>query len=269
MKKILTVILISFVIAANSGATMVVNWNFNQETGSGALLDATSPATDVAATGSVPFVLSGAGQPGHELGQAADLLTSSQYFQTTTHSELDFGTGDFTISGWLRAPQTTYASDQGFIIQNAGSTTTGYYLFLGKPSASYKNKLNFQVKGGTSPMISSDAVIADDQWHWFAVVAKSSTMTMYVDGVLQAATASYGAGTSATSPAGTAYRIGRFYDGYLDEMQAYDAALNLDAVYAEDGKTLTSGSLYELWQVPEPATICMLGFGLLTLIRKK
>jgi hypothetical protein len=85
-------------------------------------------------------------------------------------------------------------------------------------------------------------VIADDQWHWFAVVVQSSTMSMYVDGVLQTATQVYASGTSATSPAGTPFRIGRFFDGYLDEMQACNTALSADAVYAQDGKTLTAGS---------------------------
>jgi len=260
-------VIVLAIVTAGSHAALVAHYNFNQENGSSYLYDSTLPATDipVTSTASALYVDGLAG-----LGLAGDFFNAGGYYSSTStgHAELDFGTGDFTISGWFKAGNTTYTSDQGFIIQNAlSSSGGGYWLYLGMPNKSYSNKLRFSVRGTTSITVESDNTVTDNVWHWYAVVVNNQNLTMYVDGVLQASTVAYGTGTSATST--TNFRIGRYYDGYADEMRFYTDALNADAIYAEDGKTLTGGSLYDLWQVPEPATLILLGFGALTVIRKK
>jgi hypothetical protein len=274
MKKVL---LVSFIVLAlatmNSKATLVANYNFDQTNGGSYLLDSTSPATDIPVTSTAAslFVTSGAGVSGctYDFGTAGDFANTGGYYQSTStgHTELNFGTGDFTISGWFKAADTTDTTDNGFIIQNATSSSAGYWLYLGRPDRTYSNKLRFSVRGGTGITVESDNTVTDNEWHWYAVVVNNQTVTMYVDGVLQVSAASYITGTSATST--TNFRIGRYYDGYADEMNFYDTALNTGADYAEDGKTLVSGDLYDLWQIPEPATIVLLGLGMLSFIRRK
>lgn len=276
MKKLL---LVSFIVLAlvtmNSKATLVANYNFDQTNGGSNLLDSTTPATDIPVTSTVAslFVTSGAGVAGctYDFGTAGDFASTAGYYQSasgsTAHAELDFGTGDFTISGWFKSGDTTYASDNTFIIQNATSTGAGYWLYLGRPDRTYTNKLRFSARGGAGITVESDTTVTDNEWHWYAVVASSGTLMMYVDGVLQASTAEYLAETNTTST--TNFRIGRYYDGYADEMNFYNEALNSDAAYAQDDITLTGGNLYDLWQVPEPTTIALLGLGMLSFIRRK
>ena len=275
MKKKVFVWIVVLLLIVNAKATLVANYNFDQTNGDSYLYDSTTPATDIPVTSTAAslFVPSEAGVSGctYDFGTAGDFASTSGYYQSasgsTAHAELDFGTDDFTISGWFKSGDTTYASDNTFIIQNATSTSAGYWLYLGRPDRTYSNKLRFSVRGGTGITVESDSTVTDNEWHWYAVVSNNGTLMMYVDGVLQASTAEYLAETNATSA--TNFRVGRYYDGDLDEMNFYNEALNGDAVYAQDGVTLTGGSLYELWQVPEPATIVLLGFGMLSLIRRK
>lgn len=118
--------------------------------------------------------------PAPAVGTASGLFNgSTQYLTLAASSEFNFGTGDFTIEGWIyptgagtRAIFTTALQD---------ATETGLAIYI--------DATNFYVRCHQNTVGESFSVASwAAQWYHFAVVRQSGTMYIYLDGVAQTLT---------------------------------------------------------------------------------
>jgi len=101
----------------------------------------------------------------------------------TETTELAFGTGNFSISMWLKASSTigTYSSifDKG---NPSNSSTAGYQLFLSGGS------LRYNISNGSGNwselVVGSSPDMRDDAWHHFVWAYNGSNIKFYLDNVL-------------------------------------------------------------------------------------
>ena len=107
---------------------------------------------------------------------------TNDYVHIPDNSSLDFGTSDFSISGWVK---TTDASAK--ILNKWVAGTGGYFVYV-----SSDGKFRARIDDGgltdnTDYVVNSaTTAINDGQWHHFAVVFDRSTdMRIYTDGVLE------------------------------------------------------------------------------------
>ena len=113
-------------------------------------------------------------------GASAYFDGSDDYLTVPTSTELQFGTGDFTIEFWTYL--TARVSSNPCLYSNYNSFTAGSLsIFAGHGSA---NTIAYQVAiAGTFPAISSSTSIVYNQWAHIALVRSSGVVKLYVDGV--------------------------------------------------------------------------------------
>jgi hypothetical protein len=119
-------------------------------------------------------------------------FSSSNYLQQPYNSDLDFGTGDFCVMGWFKAPATTghrrliqYGDASGGTFQGDGqwqlridSGTSNLYFV-----SSANNYSAFD-------HMSSGFAVDDNTWRFATLVRQSGVVYMYVNGGLSASLAS-------------------------------------------------------------------------------
>ena len=170
--------------------------------------------------------------------------TVAAFIQTTTNAKRGIvGWGNYGSGGQVNAFRTTTAGEFG--------STGGILNYSWGGGVDYG-----EAAGGTAP-----GTIYDGQWHHVAVTydSASSTKRLYFDG------AEIGSGKvlSGDLNVGAAnFRIGstnsgEFFNGLLDDVRVYDAALS----QSEINDLATA--------VPEPSTTALLGLGGLALILRR
>jgi hypothetical protein len=137
-------------------------------------------------------------------------------------SYLDFGNGDFAISGWVK---TTYSHND-----SNGASLLDKYLQRGKPWT-----IRLQTDGTLrflcDESVYSKAIVNDGRWHHFVAIRSESITKLFLDGELQG-TALSTSSTTNSRPlcfgcvhwpgGGTA----RFFKGTLDDIRIYDRAVS-------------------------------------------
>lgn len=150
-------------------------------------------------------------------------------------SSLDFTVNEFSISFWLK---TTTASVNSYLISKYKSTDAGGYLVY-----ITSGKINLFVETTSASNFAaraSSSNINDGRWHHIEAVAKrnssgnitTSTIQLYVDGVIETAGTTQSAGTvsNVTCAAtcnltfGSSSNSTFFYNGQLDDVRIYDYA---------------------------------------------
>ena len=144
---------------------------------------------------------------------------SGDYLQTSTSSDLTFGTGDFTVETWLY-PTTVNTSTayKGIISDELYSSTGGWAL------SQRDDELSLWIKntGGSWVSFVADGALTANQWQHIAVSYDSSTTTtrLFVDGTVVASGT-----TSGWNLTGDQVEIGRSVSGqevagYLFDVRA-------------------------------------------------
>ncbi|MEA2691557.1 MAG: hypothetical protein QOJ16_944, partial [Acidobacteriota bacterium] len=148
------------------------------------------------------------------------------YVEVNSTPALRFGTGDFSIEGWLQTSQTTGA--QSILDKRGGGV--GYHLFL------YRGQLGLQLgdANGYDNFVSK-AFVADGAWHHFAVTVergRKKGIRWYLDGQEVAPRADptlHPGSLDSSAPLRFAVRsssLDGYWKGVLDELSFYNRALN-------------------------------------------
>jgi hypothetical protein len=106
------------------------------------------------------------------------------YLERTVGTEYDFGTGDFCVSGWV-SQYTDGGSTQSFF--QLGDTSGGYSeISLQRQTSSSTMRLGYKVRGDSGTRNSYGIAGSDIKtgvWSNYALVRRSGTITLYVNGV--------------------------------------------------------------------------------------
>lgn len=203
-------------------ADLVAWWPFDESTGTTAQDLAGFPnnlsltGNSVAVAGMVAGArqFNGGGSPGQGV--------------TPPQADLDVGTGNFTIEGWVSRWDTS--SSIGYVINKRdASTQVGYALLLA-------NGLLYIMKSGTNSLPPPHPWIASTQWKHFAVVVDrtANVARLYVDGQ-QVSTASATTWYSGNLNNAAPLMVGEAPGGAafaLDELSLYKRALSQSEIAA-------------------------------------
>lgn len=153
----------------------------------------------------------------HEGGCLEFSRTDTAYVDLGNPSEMDFGTGAFSVSAWFNGNETPNSTFMGIV--SKGGYNDGLELRAVRASNG-----SYQVGGyiGTDPI--SAGPWTPNQWHHFTFTRDSSgNWSWYTDGVHT------GSGNITTSIGTDNWEIGRMrgsleFDGLIDHVKIYDYA---------------------------------------------
>jgi hypothetical protein len=145
---------------------------------------------------------------------------------------LNFGTGDWTITAWIKTTQT----DRGTIFGNGGDDSGGVrYTFATHESNDDRMTLTTD-DDSTKVYTEGGTVVIDGQWYHVAAMRDGTEFRVYVNGVLDGTNTAPGAdydlsGTSQKNALiGAIWSQGndliqKFYVGIIDDVRIYNEAL--------------------------------------------
>lgn len=159
------------------------------------------------------------------VGGAFHLDGAASFIAIADHSDLDFGTGDMSVSGWFYSDDNP--STYEFIL-NKRAATQGWVLYT-DPTDS--DKLRFRIEdNGEGKEAVSNAAIVSGSWQHFVCVLKSNVAYLYLNTILQTTTGTL-AGDNDTDNAVPLYLgiqsgVNFPFDGLIDEVRLYNKALS-------------------------------------------
>lgn len=207
---------------SNLSSGLVGYWTFDANKG---LSDSTGGGSTIALSGTTRT------KPG-KIGQAYDFSGGSTYadFGNTQN----FGSGDFSISGWLRSSVGWISqgpgSGQNNIIgkQNIDSDGAGYMLSI--TSSGMRWTIGPYSPGAAQA--TNSQLLNDNKWHHFVAVKSGNTALLYLDG----GSPSTASGSSLSATNSGNLRIGddgtnaRGFNGSVDDLRFYNRALTAEEV---------------------------------------
>lgn len=144
-------------------------------------------------------------------GGGSGFFNGGPYIQTESSSDFAFGTGDFTVEGWIRA--TSIPTGYFFCPFGNWASNAGACFFL-KPNGIIGWHSN------TTVVNSPNSTISTNTWYHIAYSRQSGTGRLFVNGA-QVASGSDVANITSTS----GWRVGNnrtstdFWRGYVDEVR--------------------------------------------------
>jgi len=174
--------------------------------------------------------------------------SSSQYAYASDTSDLQFGSGDFTVMCWVR--REAISGDYPIFSKHNGSTE-GIRLFFRTENTL---RLDMTQSSATDEIYGSSVITSTSTWYHIAVTRSGTTVTLYING------ASDGSGTSSksVSASGTNFEVGRmnsggfaYWDGLIDEFRVYKGiALTADQINAiKTKKVVDRSELKAYWKL--------------------
>jgi hypothetical protein len=146
-----------------------------------------------------------------KFGTQSNTLLPTAYQTVIDATSLQYGTGDFTIEGWV---YTNAAGVLYGIINKGASTPTGWSLEINA-----SNQLVWY-SAGTAVKTSTDTIPAST-WTYFAITRSGTNLYMFINGTLQGS-----AGTDSTNYnqtnnmiIGATRALGNGLNGYLDDLR--------------------------------------------------
>lgn len=149
--------------------------------------------------------------------------TPNDALVTADHADWYFGTGDFTIDGWVYHNDLTDA----YVLAGQYADANNYW-YVGKGTNSAGNKLQLYFRSSSSDkanyVMASSSSLAISSWTHLAYVRSSSTVKIYINGVSQALTATTPISTNDVGNISASLVIGQqnttsLFKGYIDEFR--------------------------------------------------
>ena len=191
-----------------------------------------------------------------KVGQGFVLDGTDDFVSVPDAANLNFGTGDFSLSLWVNFGSLTgeQVLAEKYVETFNSATATGFTF-----SKFANNSFHFGVSGGgsTSSVDSGVLSLQTNTWYQFAVTRQSDSVKLYWDGLqIASGTASQNVNSTSsfklghrgnpTDTSGSADTRGFFLNGRIDETQIYNRALSAQEVNelfnAEDSTFLRVGN---------------------------
>jgi len=160
-----------------------------------------------------------------QVGNAYSFDGVDDYLEIPHNSNLDFGTGAFTLEAWIKA--NTIQTSYPMILSYRGSDAyNGYFLCLNVGGAGVQGSLMLQIDGINYLPCTTD--LRDNNWHHVAATRTGTTLYFYVDGTVDGTATSnknmnsiydLWIGRDQASPSNTAWA------GLIDEVAVYSCCL--------------------------------------------
>jgi len=157
---------------------------------------------------------------------------SSQYLSRAYDADFDFGTGSFSVSGWIRHPDTS--GGQVMLIDRTDANTIGFQLYIDSDG----NLVGRISDNGTDwDSVTGSEAIDTDTWEQFAFSWEAGTaLRLFVNGieVSSDATLVTAASISGTTPVleiGRDNGGGAYWNGEVDEIMITAEALTAQQVW--------------------------------------
>ena len=127
---------------------------------------------------------------------------TGDYLGISDLSSLQFGSGDFTVEGWIyKSGQGANGYDCMIGIGQTSNATTGWYLEVSTDRGIYFIINNTSISYGTWTN--------DSSWHHIAVTRSSGSVNIWLDGTSVAS----GTISGAVPTTGTTAKVGNYYNG--------------------------------------------------------
>ncbi|MFF0722706.1 LamG-like jellyroll fold domain-containing protein [Micromonospora sp. NPDC003816] len=226
--RISTMLTYMFFVRADSGPA--ARWTFEETgaaatdvSGHGNALTLGEPAVRVAGRSGVGTALS---LPGTTAAtRTAALHTPHPFTGASTPMRTD---ASFTVAAWARISSTS-GGDVQTVVSASGSRTSAYYLgYAGGDQRWRFSMAAADTDDAALHSVLSDAAPTVDRWTHLAGVydASTKTMTLYVNGVAQAATTTLVGGFDATAEVAVGKRRWNggddgFFTGLVDDVRVY------------------------------------------------
>ena len=180
------------------------------------------------------------------------------YIVITDTSQLDFGTGDFTVSAWVKTSQAPVGSNFPMIInkEHGSLNRSGYELFL-QPNGGLNGKVVFQIASNFNfATIQSTSNVNDGAWHHVAGVKRATEIELIIDGVSEGTTAHAVGSLSNDVPFSLGHAAAQnswYFGGALLEARVWSVARSAAEIMADMNDTLTGlePDLVAYWPMEE------------------
>ncbi|WP_432797669.1 LamG-like jellyroll fold domain-containing protein [Poriferisphaera sp. WC338] len=261
-------------MGVHANAALVAQWNFDDGT-----YEDQAGSLDGGAIGSTSIVAAGSNQLGNDMGKAVQTGSSagSDYLNVGDLNTLGVN-GSFTVTMWVKhnaLPTDGTVSPEFWDSWNSGTGPSGggFISTIRRGNNGGNAGLIFtnieDTNDSSGDLLKPSPRIDDGLWHFYAIryISSANTAKIYLDGV-ESGDSEVGAYNLSRASGGKSLRLGDGFDGMIDDIRIYDAALS---VTLDGSKTLTDGDLYDVWhaQVPEPGVMGLVGLaGLMAMLRR-
>jgi len=160
---------------------------------------------------------------------------SNQYLSAPDNTAFSWGTGSFTVEGWIKtSTKTNYTC---IVAKSNPAATDAWYIET--DSGGY---IHYGGNGGISVQGTKD--VCDGNWHHFAIVRNGSTnVTLYIDGVSNAT----GSDTNAYAATGYPLTIGylsstypRYFNGQISNLRIVKGSAVYTSNFVPSSTALTA-----------------------------
>ena len=156
-------------------------------------------------------------------------LDGSGYAEVADDTDLDFGTGDFTLECWAQYDFLNQGSGFNVLVSNGSMSSSGSGLSLGSSITKFEVRLN----AGTAitKSFGTDNMTIGN-WYHLVVTREGTRLKTYRDTTIKSSSiiASVNVDTSLPVRIGRDTTTTRFYQNLISDVRLYDRALTSDEV---------------------------------------